>query len=191
MKIFKLVAVVVVVGVLFTGCAVKEIVDVKPYVSKYAEESVNKKIELVAVNDKRKTDIVSTVKEWDEVKKQYKSSVNLESWFKDAMMKDFATAGITNTAGAKITLEVNILKFDTIFHSDRGVGKNLLGSVELELVFKDGDSVYKKYIKHTYNKWKGDITDASDFESFVYTNLSDSVLNSVNATVRTLNDDIK
>jgi len=189
MKIFNFVVAVVVAGVLFAGCAVKEIVDIKPYESKYAEESVNKKIELIAVNDKRKTDIVSTVIEAGKVKNKYKTSADLESWFKDALMKDLSTAGIKNMSGANTTLEVNILKLDTVFSYD--IAKNLTGSVELELVFKNDGTTYKKFIKHTYNKFKGSMIDAQSFEEFVYDNLSDSVVNSIKATVMTLKDDTK
>ncbi len=190
MKFFKLLLLVVIAGVVFTGCAVKEIVDIKPYQSKYADDKTNKSLNLVSVNDKRKTDIIATLKEGDKVIGEYKSSANLESWFKDALNKDLSKAGITNTADSKVILDINILKFDTLYDRNKGI-KNLTGRVEIELVFKNENKVYKKFIKHTYNKFKGSISDAKGFEKFAYDNLSDSVINSIKASVMSLGDDIK
>ncbi len=190
MKYLKLIISVLSLGLLLNGCTTKNSIDVKPYESKYAQESIDKTIDLIVINDKRKTDIFATIIKDSQKIKEYKSTVNLENWFKDALEKDFSTSGIKTTNNASIKFEINIIKFDVKFIKDKSFGKNLFGNVELELVFKKDNLTKKKYIKTNHTSWKVNVFDAKDFETFVYENLSDSVLNVVISMVDTFKNDI-
>ncbi len=190
MKYLKAVIIAIFSILIVGGCASKNTISVKPYESKYAQESIDKTIKLSAINDLRETDVFATVIKNEKPIKQYKSTINIKNWFKDALEKDFSTSGIKISHDALVKLEINIIKFEVKYIKDKSFDKNLFGNVELELIFKKDNITKKKYIKTSHTAWKINIFDAKDFENFVYENLSDSVLNSVKSMVTTLKNDI-
>ena len=102
------------------------------------------------------------------------------------MKKDFSTSGIKNTLDAKTSLEINIIALNAKFINKTVTNVNLYGNVEIELVFKSGSNTKRKTIKSSFKKWKISMSDAADFESFIYENLTDAVLNSVKAIIKTI-----
>lgn len=172
---------------LFSGCTKKNIVEIKPYTSKYNKESVNLNINFRAVNDKRKSKIIAKVIDNGKIIKTFKSDTNMESWFENSLNKDFSTARIDVLYSSKTKLEINILNIEATYTKGMILENNLVGNVEVELVFTKGRTTYKKYIKSSFSKWKMSISDASDFENFIQENMSDAIINSVISIIHMLN----
>jgi len=186
MKTVKQVLFLGLTSIVLLGCANKQVVQIKPYVSAYNQESVSKKINVIKINDKRKSKVVAIIADDSKSTKEFKTTTNLEFWFADALKKDFSTSGIKNVSDAKTSLEINIINLDAIFTNKTATKVNLSGSVEIELVFKTGLNTKTKTIKSSFKKWKISMRDAADFESVLYESLSDSVLNSIKAIIKTI-----
>ena len=186
MKYLKQLVLVSITALVVLGCANKQVVELKPYNSKYNQEASSKTINLIKINDKRENKIVAVIEKEGQIIKQFKARNNLENWFTDALRKDFSTAGIDNSAEANTRLVINILNLNAKYTHKKTASSNLYGNVEVQLVFTTGNTVKTKQIKNSFNKWKISMDDASDFEDFLQESLSDSVLNSLNAIIKTL-----
>jgi len=168
------------------GCANKQEVEIKPYISAYNQESVSKNINIIKVNDKRKTKSVAFISDDGEITKEFKSLNNLKFWFEDALKKDFSTSGIKNSRDSKTSLEINIITLEAKFTGKSATKANLFANVEIELVFKSGLNTQTKTIKSSFKKWKITVSDAADFEKVLYESLSDSVINSIKTIIKTI-----
>ena len=186
MKTVKQLMFLVITSVVLMGCVNKKNVEIKPYTSAYNQESTSKEINVIKINDKRKNKVVALISDEGETLNEFKTTTNLEFWFADALKKDFSTSGIKNTLDAKTSLEINIITLNAKFINKTATNVNLYGNVEIELVFKSGANTKTKTIKSSFKKWKISMRDAADFESFIYESLTDAVLNSVKAIIKTI-----
>jgi len=186
MKTVKQVFFLALSSLVLLGCANKQEVQIKPYISAYNQESVAIDINVIKINDKRKSKSVAFINNDGKTIKEFKSTTNLEFWFADALKKDFSTSGIKNSTDAKTSLEINIIALDAKFTNKTATKVNLYGNVEIELVFKNGLNTQTKTIKSSFKKWKISMSDAADFESVLYESLSDSVINSIKAIIKTI-----
>jgi len=160
------------VGLSIIGCASKQSVQIKPYTSEYAKEAIPKSIKSLLIRDLRKNNVVATISENGKTIHEYSLNTNLRSWLNDALLKDFSTANITTNKNTNTSLQINIIALNANF--------------TMQLIFTSKGKIKTKYVKNSFKTWKISMRDAAAFENFLYENLSNSVINSVQAIVNTI-----
>ncbi len=184
----KLMQVFILILVTFfvVSCSNKQEVSIKPYSSIYAKEASTLYLDLIKINDLRKSKYIAFIKDNNQIVKKFKTNANLINWYADALSKDFSTAGIINSRDAKTTLEINIININAKYIKSTKLKTNLYVDVEMQLVFKTSSNTKTKYIKNSFNSWDIGLSGAEGFESYLYKGLSNSVVNSVKAIYSTL-----
>ncbi len=175
---------------IFTGCSKKNITTVKPYESFYTNQSSNKKIIFNGVKDTRLLPVVSYIINKKIVVAKFLMNENVESWYNEAYIREFHAADLIldqQQRDPKSTIvQINILDLKAEYHRHILTEANLKGIVTLEVIIKKNNKIVKKIINSTQSEFKISVTDASGFEDFISSMMSESISKSVNIIIETM-----
>jgi hypothetical protein len=187
-----LILLTITLGILFTGCADKKVTTVKPYESFYTNQASNKKIIFNGVNDTRLLPIVSYIMKDKLVVAKFLMDQDIETWYNDAYIREFHASDLkldqTQSDPKSTIVDIKIKELKAEYHKNILTEANLKGIVTLELVIKKNNKIVKKLINTTQSEFKISVRDASGFEDFIYSMMSDSISKSVNVIIETMKE---
>ena len=165
---------------LFIGCTTKVQTDIKPYVTLHQNEVENLSINFIGVNDKRDTQIVSTIYNDNKIENQYPLSSNVQKWYQEAFKREFENAKMLNNKNVSgIDVIVNITKISAKYTKYSLDSKNMSANIKIELVIKKDNKTITSQIESNQTLYKPMILDAEGFESILNEGMRDSVSKTV------------
>lgn len=176
---------------IFTGCSKKNVTTVKPYESFYTNQTSDKKIVFNGVTDTRILPIVSYILKDKIVVAKFLMDQDIESWYNEAYIREFHASDIIldqNLRDPKAAIvQVVIKELKAEYHKNILTEANLKGKITLEVTVKKNNKIVKKIINSTQSEFKISITDASGFEDFISSMMSESISKSVKIIIETMN----
>lgn len=175
---------------IFTACSKKNITTVKPYESFYTNQASNKKIIFNGVTDTRLLPIVSYIINKKIVVAKFLMNQDIESWYNEAYIREFHASDLKldqKQNDPKSTIvQINIKELKAEYYKNVLTEQNLKGIITLEVIIKKNNKIVKKIINTSQSEFKISITDASGFEDFISSMMSDSISKSVNIIIETM-----
>jgi len=172
---------------LFGGCAEKIKTNIKPYESLYSGKRAEQSIEIISIKDNRKDKTVSKIVDGDKIVKNYDTKQDIEQWYIEAFKKDFYASNLNyEDKNSKFKVSIEILEVQVKYLKSKLAGKNLQSDIKILLIIKKGNKTYEKIVTNHQEKWNIPIFDAKGFEKFLFESMSNSVVNSVNIILKTI-----
>jgi uncharacterized lipoprotein YajG len=179
---------ILLVSVFFLGCSEKNAIVIPTYISTAKEPLKDEKVILVAVNDQRKSKIVSIIYNDGKIQNQYPISNDLKQWYKAALQRELVNKGLyTEDIFAKVKLVVNIKKIEATYDKYSFDKDNMKLHLLLELVMKIDNQTITSNININQTVFKTLVLDASDFEKIVSEAMDTSIKRAVSIVSTKLN----
>ncbi|PSM51550.1 hypothetical protein CBLAS_1475 [Campylobacter blaseri] len=157
--------------------------------SKITDKNIEK-IYINSINDNREIkNYVATVKDrYGNIKEYINLNGNLEIWFKESLVKELYSRGISVIDSADTVVDINLTKFSGNLQGFSG--ENLSAEARLTINFKRWNNTIKKDVSQTQSKFTP-LVNGGAFDSYLNDLLKDMVIRTakqISLTIKQLNN---
>jgi len=176
---------ILLISFIFIGCSKKIETQIPAYISSIQNNKQNIFVDFKGVDDKRATNIVSTIYNDNKKEAQYPLSNNVKIWYQEGFLRELKNRSLYDKK-SNIYVNINIKKLEAKYKKFSLDKKNMQVNIHLELIIKKDKTTITSNININQTKYKAIVLDADGFEDILKEAMFDSIVKTTNVLIEKL-----